>query len=116
MKQGEGIEVDQDLALERAQTLLEDLTQPVLIRRLWGELARLLARRGAKPRGRHKPKDKRRGKRGARGAARKRTILTPEEAKAWAQPECKACGGTGLSSKGRACSPCKRNAAKAARA
>ena len=48
--------VNQDLALERAHDLNEDIEQPIYVRRLWGHAVRLLIKRGARPAKQHQPR------------------------------------------------------------
>lgn len=92
-------EVDQDLALERAQGLQGDLEAPLYTRRLWGHVVAVLLKRGARPRGEHaKPTEALRARRGRLRAARKGQ---------GADPACKACGGTGVASSGSPCAPCQ---------
>lgn len=87
---------DVDLALERAQTAQEDLSQPIYARRLWGRVVQTLVKRGATPRGRFAVKVKPGGK------------LARARAAAAGRAGCRACGGSGKSSSGGPCYPCQR--------
>lgn len=82
-KRGELREVDQDLALARAQELGQQIEQPLAVRRLWVHVCGLLVQRGAQSTAAPPEGLRRNGKRQTLQEARR------------AQAKCGACDGSG---------------------